>query len=77
MTVVNGACPSDTQQQQLRQFFEGTRSLPQLLATLRSRRVARGYSIESGEPEHRSATGRDIVQEKGPLAFDPPIRSSR
>jgi hypothetical protein len=61
--------PTAAQQQQLRAFFEETRSLPQLLATLRSRRVARGYSIESGEPEHRSATGREIVQERGPLAF--------
>jgi hypothetical protein len=57
------------QQRQLRMFFEETRSLPQLLATLRSRRVARGYSIESGEEERRSATGRSIVQERGPLAF--------
>jgi hypothetical protein len=57
------------QQRQLRMFFEDTRSVPQLLATLRSRRVARGYSIESGEEEQRSATGRSIRQERGPLAF--------
>ena len=57
------------QQRQLRMFFEETRSLPKLLSTLRSRRVARGYSIESGEAEERSATGRSIVQQRGPLAF--------
>ena len=67
MTAIDSS--SDVQQRQLAQFFEGTRSLPQLLATLRSRRVARGYSIESGKPEYRSSTGRDIVQEEGPLAF--------
>jgi hypothetical protein len=45
------------------------RPLPQLLATFRSRRVGCGYSIESGQEEQRSATGRSIRQEPGPLAF--------
>jgi hypothetical protein len=49
-------------------FFERTRPAPQLLATLRSRRVCLGYSIESGEPETR-ASGRTLVQERGPLSF--------
>lgn len=61
--------PEDLQQRQLKAFFEQTRPLPQLLATLRSRRVGKGYSIESGEEEYRSATGRAIKQAKGPLAF--------
>jgi hypothetical protein len=60
--------PTDTQQRQLKRFFEETRSLPQLLATLRSRRVAMGYQIESGE-EETSAAGRRLHQPKGPLAF--------
>jgi hypothetical protein len=61
---------SDVERQQLKAFFETTRPLPQLLSTLRSRRVARGYAIETGEPEVRSATGgRTLRQEKGPLAF--------
>jgi hypothetical protein len=69
MTVTSTDAPTEQEQRQLAQFFDATRPLPQLLATLRSRRVARGYSIESGKPEHRSATGRDIVQDEGPLAF--------
>jgi len=59
---------TDAERRQLKMFFEQTRSLPQLLATLRSRRVALGYAIESGEPETR-ASGRTLVQEKGPLTF--------
>jgi len=57
------------EKRQLKQFFEGTVPVTQALRTLRSRRVGRGYSIESGKPELRSATGRTIVQESGPLAF--------
>jgi hypothetical protein len=60
---------SEAQQRQLKMFFEETRPVPGLFATLRSRRVARGYSIESGEEEHRGATNRTIRQERGPLAF--------
>ena len=61
---------TDVERRQLKAYFEQTRPLPQLLSTLRSRRVARGYAIESGEAEVRSATGgRTLVQEKGPLAF--------
>src|SRR5438132_7945589 len=59
---------TDAERRQLKMFFEQTRSTPQLLATLRSRRVALGYAIESGEPETR-ASGRTLVQEKGPLSF--------
>src|ERR671919_618708 len=72
MTVTSTDAPTEQEQRQLAQFFDATRPLAQLLATLRSRRVARGYSIESGKPEHRSATGRDIVQDEGPLASQPP-----
>lgn len=57
------------QHEQLKLFFEETRPLGQLLATTRSRRVARGYAIESGIEEPRGATGRNVVQERGPLAF--------
>ena len=55
--------PTETQQRQLKRYFEETRSLPQLLATLRSRRVAMGYQIESGE-EETSAAGRRLHQPK-------------
>jgi hypothetical protein len=66
MTTV--AQPTETQQRQLKRYFEETRSLPQLLATLRSRRVAMGYQIESGQDE-TSAAGRRLHQPRGPLAF--------
>jgi hypothetical protein len=59
---------TDAERRQLKMFFEQTRSTPQLLATLRSRRVALGYAVESGQPETR-ASGRTLVQEKGPLSF--------
>ncbi|MGH7733968.1 MAG: hypothetical protein ACREOE_09790, partial [Gemmatimonadales bacterium] len=66
----SGTAPiSEEDKRQLRRYFEQTRPLPQLLATLRSRRVGYGYSLESGQEEHRSATGRSIRQEPGPLAF--------
>ena len=60
---------TDVERRQLKLYFEETRPMPQLLATLRSRRVARGYSIESGAEEVRAATGRTLRQERGPLAF--------
>src|SRR5258708_3472405 len=60
---------TDAQRRQLRLFFEDTRPVSQLLATLRSRRVARGYSLESRIAETRAATGRTLRQERGPLAF--------
>jgi hypothetical protein len=60
---------SKEQRDQLKIFFDQTNPLGRLLATTRSRRVARGYSIESGEEETRSATGHTFVQERGPLAF--------
>lgn len=60
---------TDVERRQLKMFFEETRTLPQLLATVRSRRVGRGYSIETGEEELRGATGRSIRQQRGPLAF--------
>jgi hypothetical protein len=59
---------TDAERRQLKMFFEQTRSLPQLLTTLRSRRVALGYAIESGQPETR-ASGRTLIQEQGPLTF--------
>ncbi|MFF5991378.1 hypothetical protein [Prauserella flavalba] len=60
--------PTESEQRQLKAYFERTRTLPQLLSTLRSRRVALGYRIDSGE-EELSATGRRLRQPRGPLAF--------
>src|SRR5260370_1876686 len=56
-------------QQQLRRFFEETPPVSRLLTTLRSRRVALGYKIETGEEEAHPVTGRVMKQERGPLAF--------
>src|SRR2546423_9616183 len=56
-------------QQQLRRFFEETPPVSRLLTTLRSRRVAKGYKIETGEEETHPVTGRVMKQERGPLAF--------
>src|SRR5487761_246597 len=64
----SGTVSEDLAHRQLKNFFEQTRTLPQLLATLRSRRVAMGYQIEGGE-EETSAAGRPLRQTKGPLAF--------
>src|SRR5438477_434248 len=48
MAVTHAAsAPTAEEQRQLKAFFEHTRTLPSLLSTLRSRRVARGYHIES------------------------------
>src|SRR6266496_2836919 len=69
MTTIATPTPTAEQYRQLKHYFEGTRTLPQLLATLRSRRVGLGYSIESGEAETRGATGRTLQQQRGPLAF--------
>ncbi|ASR37135.1 hypothetical protein BAY61_21480 [Prauserella marina] len=62
------AAATEAEQRQLKEFFEGTRTLPQLLATLRSRRVAMGYRMESGT-EETSRGGRRLFQPRGPLAF--------
>jgi hypothetical protein len=67
--AIGTSAPTDIERRQLKAFFEETRPVSQLLATLRSRRVARGYSIESGVEETRGATGHVLRQEKGPLAF--------
>jgi hypothetical protein len=70
MAVTHAApAPTAEEQRQLKAFFEGTRTLPSLLSTLRSRRVARGYHIESGATETHAATGHTLHQPKGPLAF--------
>jgi hypothetical protein len=68
MTVTVQSLTDEQKHNQLRQFFEET-DVARSLRTLRTRRVGRGYSIESGKEEFRSATGRNIVQDAGPLAF--------
>jgi hypothetical protein len=67
-STILGSTAEDVAQRQLKVFFEEGRSLGQLLATLRSRRVAMGYQIESGQ-EELSGAGRRLHQPEGPLAF--------
>ncbi|MGH8998167.1 MAG: hypothetical protein ACRDY7_02110 [Acidimicrobiia bacterium] len=69
MAVTEKPTVTDAQRRQLKTFFEDTQPMSRLLASLRSRRVGRGYSIESGKEEYRTSTGRSIRQEEGPLAF--------
>ncbi len=59
---------TEAQRQQLKRFFEQTRPLPQLLSTVRSRRVGLGYSIDGGAPETRPS-GRSLTQSTSPLSF--------
>jgi len=46
---------------QIKAFFEQTPTLGQLLTTQRSRRIAMGYSVDSGKPETRTSSGNTIV----------------
>ena len=54
---------------QLKRFFEDTPPVGSLLSSLRSRRIARGYSVDSGKAEVRSASGNTVLQEQSPLTF--------
>src|SRR5690242_12169008 len=61
MAVTHPApAPTAEELRQLKAYFEKTRTLPSLLSTLRSRRVARGYHIESGAQETHPATGHTL-----------------
>ena len=56
-------------QERLKWAFEQSQTFFKLLTTIRSRRVGRGYRIDSGtEPEH-PVTGRTLKQEDGPTKF--------
>src|SRR5207244_4156146 len=48
---------------------EATPSLGRLLSTQRSRRIAKGYSVDSGKPETRTSSGNTVLQEQSPLSF--------
>ena len=61
----SGTVSEDLAHRQLKNFFEQTRTLPQLLATLRSRRVGMGYQIEGGQGRPRPPDG-SLRQMKGP-----------
>ncbi|MGH9000028.1 MAG: hypothetical protein ACRDY7_11635 [Acidimicrobiia bacterium] len=69
MTVTPTSLTHDQKLAQLKTFFESTPPLGKLLSTQRSRRVAKGYSIDSGKPETRASSGNTIRQERSPLEF--------
>jgi hypothetical protein len=55
--------------QQLTHAFEDDRSVFELMRQTRTRRVARGYRIDSGTTETHPVTGRPMEQEIGPMQF--------
>ncbi|HYL60663.1 MAG TPA: hypothetical protein VEU51_17490 [Candidatus Acidoferrales bacterium] len=55
--------------EKLKHAFESTPSIFKLLTTIRSRRVGRGYRIDSGTSIEHPATGRTIAQAAGPMKF--------
>jgi hypothetical protein len=58
-----------TDKDRLKYAFEQTPSVLKLLTTIRSRRVGRGYRIDSGTEYKHPVTGRAIRQAKGPMQF--------
>ena len=55
--------------ERLKWAFEQSQTFFKLLTTIRSRRVGRGYRIDSGtEPKH-PVTGRTLKQAAGPMKF--------
>jgi hypothetical protein len=69
MTITSSSLTQEQKRAQLKHFFEDTPPVGQLLSTLRSRRVAKGYSVDSGKPELRTSSGNSIVQDTSPLSF--------
>ncbi|MEA2626468.1 MAG: hypothetical protein QOD06_2513 [Candidatus Binatota bacterium] len=58
-----------TDHDRLKHAFENTPSIFNLLSTIRSRRVGRGYRIDSGTEIKHPATGRTMKQDAGPMKF--------
>jgi hypothetical protein len=58
-----------TDKERLKYAFESTPSIFQLCSTIRSRRVGRGYRIDSGTNYKHPVTGRMLKQEAGPMKF--------
>jgi hypothetical protein len=55
--------------QQLVQAFERTPSLFKLLSSVRTRRMGKGFTIETGVEEIHAVTGRPQLMAKGPCEF--------
>ena len=58
-----------TDKERLKYAFQRTPSFFELCTTMRSRRVGRGYRIDSGTEYKHPVTGRTIKQAKGPMQF--------
>jgi hypothetical protein len=58
-----------TNHDRLKHAFDATPSLFRLLSTVRSRRVGRGYRIDSGTELRHPVTGRPMKQDEGPMKF--------
>ena len=58
-----------TESDQLRRAFTDDRSVFELMRQTRTRRVGYGYRIDSGTTEKHPVTGREMVQEQGPMEF--------
>src|SRR5258706_12442762 len=58
-----------TDKERLKYAFEQTPSFFHLCTTIRSRRVGRGYRIDSGTEYKHPTTGRLVKQQKGPMQF--------
>lgn len=66
-----GTEASPAEREALRKAFEETPSVFQLLSTLRTRRIGRGFKCESGVEETLEwSSGRVVKQAKGPLEFE-------
>ncbi|MGH7822009.1 MAG: hypothetical protein ACREQ9_19780, partial [Candidatus Binatia bacterium] len=55
--------------ERLKYAFESTPTFFQLCSTIRSRRVGRGYRIDSGTEIKHPVTGRTMRQQAGPMKF--------
>lgn len=53
----------------LARAFQGDLGVFRALSTVRSRRVGLGYRIDSDQNETHPVTGREMVQEEGPMPF--------
>ncbi len=58
-----------TNREKLKHAFQKTPSVFDLLSTVRSRRVGRGYRIDSGTEIAHPVTGRRMKQDVGPMKF--------
>ena len=69
MTFTTPSLTPNQKAAQIKAFFEASPTLGRLLSTQRSRRIAKGYSVDSGKPELRTSSGNTVLQGESPLQF--------